>query len=43
MPDREGEFGYLTTAQWRAFQWAVSYTLAVVPWLYAAGEVRDVS
>lgn len=38
MPDREGEFGYLTTAQWRAFRWAVSYSLAVVPWLYAAGN-----
>lgn len=38
MPDSEGEFGYLTTAQWRSFQWAVHYSLRLVPWLYAAGN-----
>ena len=38
MPDREGEFGYLTTAQWRAFQWAVSYSFVLVPFLRSAGN-----
>lgn len=38
MPDNEGEFGYLTTAQWRAFQWAVSHSVVFVPFLYAAGN-----
>ena len=37
MPD-DGEFGYLTTAQWRAFQWAVSHSLKLVPFLYVAGN-----
>lgn len=37
MPD-DGEFGYLTTAQWRAFQWAVSYSLVLVPFLCSAGN-----
>lgn len=36
--DGHGEFGYLTTAQWRSFQWAVHYSLRLVPWLYAAGN-----
>lgn len=36
--DGHGEFGYLTTAQWRAFQWAVSYSLVLVPFLYSAGN-----
>lgn len=37
MPD-DGEFGYLTTAQWRAFQWAVNFSLAFVPFLRSAGN-----
>lgn len=36
--DGHGEFGYLTTAQWRSFQWAVSHSLALVPFLYSAGN-----
>ncbi|MGO2113294.1 MAG: hypothetical protein ACTH31_16960 [Pseudoclavibacter sp.] len=37
MPD-DGEFGYLTTAQWEWFRWAVSYSLALVPFLRSAGN-----
>ncbi|MTE24843.1 hypothetical protein [Microbacterium sp. ZXX196] len=36
--DGHGEFGYLTTAQWRSFQWAVSYSLVLVPFLRDAGN-----
>lgn len=38
MSDDHGEFGYLTTAQWRSFQWAVSYSFALVPFLRSAGN-----
>ncbi|GGO59089.1 hypothetical protein GCM10010910_01210 [Microbacterium nanhaiense] len=36
--DGHGEFGYLTTAQWETFQWAVSYSFALVPFLRSAGN-----
>lgn len=36
--DGHGEFGYLTTAQWEIFQWAVSYSFALVPFLRSAGN-----
>lgn len=36
--DGHGEFGYLTAAQWEWFQWAVSYSMALVPFLRSAGN-----
>lgn len=33
-----GEFGYLTTAQWEWFRWAVPYSLVLVPFLRSAGN-----